>query len=92
MYPLSDTGPYHAIIAAAGTLDTRGGPRCSPDGQILDSYDAPVPGLYGAGNCVASPFVQGYPAGGVPNGTALVFGHAAGSHAGAAAVRRRGDA
>jgi succinate dehydrogenase/fumarate reductase flavoprotein subunit len=92
MYPLAAEGPYHAIIAAAGTLDTRGGPRCSPDGQILDAYDAPVVGLYGAGNCVASPFVQGYPAGGVPNGTALVFGFAAGQHAGAAAQgRRRSD-
>jgi 3-oxosteroid 1-dehydrogenase len=92
MYPLSAEGPYHAIIAAAGTLDTRGGPRCAPDGRILDAYDAPVVGLYGAGNCVASPFVQGYPAGGVPNGTALVFGYAAGKHAGSAALRRRSGA
>lgn len=85
MYPLAPGGPYHAIIAAAGTLDTRGGPRSNPDGQILDANDEPVRGLYGAGNCVASPFVQGYPAGGVPNGSALVFGYAAGRHAGASA-------
>ncbi len=89
MCPLADEGPYHAIIVAAGTLDTRGGPRGNPDGQILDAADAPVPGLYGAGNCVASPFVQGYPAGGVPNGSALIFGYAAGRHAGASALEHR---
>jgi 3-oxosteroid 1-dehydrogenase len=91
MYPLAEHGPYHAIIVSAGTLDTRGGPRCNPDGQILDVHGSPVPGLYGAGNCTASPFVQGYPAGGVPNGSALIFGYAAGRHAGEAAHARRGD-
>jgi 3-oxosteroid 1-dehydrogenase len=85
MYPMATDGPLHAVILAAGTLDTRGGPRIDPDGRILGAHDAPVPGLYGAGNCVASPFVQGYPAGGVPNGSALIFGYAAGQHAGRSA-------
>jgi succinate dehydrogenase/fumarate reductase flavoprotein subunit len=85
MFPLSADGPLHAIILAAGTLDTRGGPRINPDGQVLDSRNTPVRGLYGAGNCVASPFVQGYPAGGVPNGSAMIFGYSAGVHAGLAA-------
>jgi hypothetical protein len=85
MSPLSSDGPLHAVILSAGTLDTRGGPRINPDGQILDAHDSPVRGLYGAGNCIASPFVQGYPAGGVPNGSAMIFGYAAGLHAGAAA-------
>jgi hypothetical protein len=89
MFPLAEEGPYHAIIVSAGTLDTRGGPRCNRDGQILDARGEPVPGLYGAGNCTASPFVQGYPAGGVPNGSALIFGYAAGRHAGALARSRR---
>jgi succinate dehydrogenase/fumarate reductase flavoprotein subunit len=85
MYPIAD-GPLHAIILGAGTLDTRGGPRIDPDGRVLGAHDAPIAGLYGAGNCVASPFVQGYPAGGVPNGSAVIFGYAAGQHAGAAAA------
>lgn len=89
MFPLSPEGPFHAIIAAAGTLDTRGGPGINPNGQIFGADGLPVAGLYGAGNCVASPFVQGYPAGGVPNGSALVFGYWAGRHAGARCVSAR---
>jgi succinate dehydrogenase/fumarate reductase flavoprotein subunit len=81
MHPLG-SGPYYAVILAAGTLDTKGGPRIDASGRVLDIADRPVPGLYGAGNCVASPFGQGYPAGGTPNGFALTFGVHAGHHAG----------
>ncbi len=80
MQPLGD-GPLYAVILAAGTLDTKGGPRIDADGRVLDGADQAIPGLYGAGNCVASPFGQGYPAGGTPNGFALTFGYQAGVHA-----------
>jgi predicted oxidoreductase len=46
-----------------GTLDTKGGPKATPDGQVLDDQDRPIPGLYGVGNCVASASAQAYWAG-----------------------------
>ena len=88
LHPLGD-GPYYALILASGTLDTKGGPRIDVDGRVLGLDERPVPGLYGAGNCVASPFGQGYPAGGTPNGFALVFGHHAGAHAASRALEGR---
>ena len=81
LYPLRDEGPYYAVILAAGTLDTKGGPRADSWGRVIGADDSPVPGLYGAGNCVASMFSQGYPGGGATIGPAMVFGYRAGQHA-----------
>jgi succinate dehydrogenase/fumarate reductase flavoprotein subunit len=86
MHPLSDDGPYYAVILSEGTLDTKGGPRADAWGRILGADGAPVPGLYGAGNCVASMFSQGYPGGGATIGPAMVFGYRAGQHAAGATV------
>jgi hypothetical protein len=60
MYPLSETGPYHAIILAAGTFGTRGGPEIDPHARVLHADGHAIPGLYGAGNCIASPAAGGY--------------------------------
>ena len=81
MYPLSDNGPYHAIIVGAGMLDTNGGPIINKDAQILDTHGLPIPGLYGAGNCIASPVGQGYWGAGSTLGPALTFGTIAGRNA-----------
>jgi 3-oxosteroid 1-dehydrogenase len=78
MYPLSSSGPYHAIILAAGTLDTKGGPRIDPVGRVLRADGTPIPRLYGAGNCVASPAGATYWAGGNTLGLSVVFGYLAG--------------
>lgn len=88
LHPMSD-GPYYALVLASGTLDTKGGPRIDVHGRVLGLDERPIPGLYGAGNCVASPFGQGYPAGGTPNGFALVFGDHAGSHAASRSLEGR---
>lgn len=79
MFPLAEEGPYHAVIIAGATLDTRGGPRIDAHARVLDVDGDPIPGLYAAGNCVASPSGQGYWGGGATVALGLTFGFIAGS-------------
>jgi len=81
MYPLSGQGPYYAIIAGAGMLDTNGGPVINSKSQVIDTHGHAIPGLYGAGNCIASPVGQGYWGAGSTLGPALTFGTIAGRNA-----------
>jgi succinate dehydrogenase/fumarate reductase flavoprotein subunit len=81
MYPIAPTGPYYAVMLGGGTLDTKGGPKVNGDAQVVDEGEKAIPGLYGAGNCVASPAGQAYWAGGATLGPALTFGALAGRHA-----------
>lgn len=73
LYPLADSGPYYAALVAGGTLDTKGGPLTNARAQILDDLGAPIAGLYGVGNCVASASARAYWAGGGTLGPIIAF-------------------
>jgi succinate dehydrogenase/fumarate reductase flavoprotein subunit len=81
MYPFSSSGPYHAILVGGGTLDTKGGPKINTKSQVIDAAGKPIPGLYGAGNCIASPAGQAYWSAGGTLGPALTYGYIAGLNA-----------
>ncbi|MBN1369053.1 MAG: FAD-binding protein, partial [Dehalococcoidaceae bacterium] len=80
MYPFDSQGPYYCILIGAGTLDTCGGPATNSLAQVLDTGNNPIPGLYGAGNCIASP-TRYYFGGGATLGPAITWGYIAGMNA-----------
>ena len=77
MYPIAKSGPFYAALLSGGNLDTKGGPKTSPEGQVLDDEDQPIPGLYGVGNCVASASARAYWAGGGTLGPILAYAYLA---------------
>jgi succinate dehydrogenase/fumarate reductase flavoprotein subunit len=84
MYPLREEGPYYAVILGAGALDTNGGPVIDAQARVLDTQDRPIPGLFGTGNCIASPSREAYWGAGHPLGLSLTFGYIAANAAHAA--------
>jgi 3-oxosteroid 1-dehydrogenase len=78
MYPFDPAGGYNAIILAPSTLDTKGGPIIDTNARVIGADGTPIPGLYGAGNCIASPSGEGYWGGGATVGLAITFGRIAG--------------
>jgi hypothetical protein len=73
--------PYYALPVHLGSVGTSGGPRIDIHGRVQHVRDRPVPGLYGAGNAIASPAGPAYFGGGTTIGMGLVWGHIAGAHA-----------
>lgn len=86
MYPISSTGPFHCVVLGPGALDTKGGPVIDARGRVLAHDRSPIEGLYGAGNCIASPTGEAYYGPGATIGAALTFGVIAGSAASARAA------
>jgi succinate dehydrogenase/fumarate reductase flavoprotein subunit len=87
MFPLAPDGPYYAIILGGGTLDTKGGPVINTKAQVINTQGNVIAGLYGAGNCIASPAGQAYWSGGGTLGPALTYGRIAGTNAAAEPVK-----
>ena len=76
-----DTPPFYAVRVYSGVLGTKGGPRTDRNGQVLDVDGEPIPGLYAAGNVMASVMGMTYGGAGGTLAPAMVFGYLAGRHA-----------
>ncbi len=76
-----EEGPFYALPVHTGAVGTKGGPIVNEHAQVLDVHDAPIPGLYAAGNVMANPAGPAYFGGGCSIGTGMVWGFLAGEHA-----------
>jgi 3-oxosteroid 1-dehydrogenase len=74
-------GPWYAAEVKSGALGTKGGPQTDSLGRVIDLDMKPIPGLYAAGNAMASMMGMTYGGGGGTLGPGMVFGYLAGKHA-----------
>jgi len=75
-----DTAPFEAYAVTCGITFTFGGLAITTDAQVLDVDNAPIPGLYAAGEMVGGLFYGNYP-GGTGLAAGAVFGRIAGTSA-----------
>ena len=81
LYPIETTGRLYSIILTSGVLDTNGGPAVNKHAQVMNVNESPIEGLYGAGNCIASPSKEAYWGAGGPLGLTLAYGYIAANKA-----------
>ena len=74
------TPPYYAVRVVPGDLGTFMGMRTDAFARVLDEAQAPIPGLYAAGNDMASFMGGNYPGAGITIGPAMTFGYIAANH------------
>jgi tricarballylate dehydrogenase len=77
--------PFEAYATTCGITFTFGGLRIDTTGNVLDTEQQPIPGLYAAGELVGGLFYFNYP-GGTGLMAGAVFGKVAGTGAGKAAA------
>jgi len=75
-----DRGPYYAVKLVMGDLGTFAGIRTDDRARVLDSGEAPIPGLFAVGNDALSVMGGNYPGAGITLGPAMTFGYIAGRH------------
>jgi succinate dehydrogenase/fumarate reductase flavoprotein subunit len=75
--PIKDP-PFIGYHVRAGVFGTKGGPVIDENAQVVSMDGTPIPGLFGAGNAVASVFGAAYPGGGATLGPGVTFGYVAG--------------
>ncbi|MCO5129932.1 MAG: FAD-dependent oxidoreductase [Xanthobacteraceae bacterium] len=75
-----ENGPFYAIKMVIGDLGTYAGIKTDANARALDADGRPIPGLYAAGNDMASIMGGNYPGAGITLGPALTFGYIAGRH------------
>ncbi len=73
--------PFYALENYMGSLGTKGGPKTNIKGQVLHVSGNPIPGLYAAGNAMASVAGASYFGSGGTLGPAMVFGYLCGINA-----------
>jgi succinate dehydrogenase/fumarate reductase flavoprotein subunit len=73
-------GPFYAIKMVIGDLGTYAGIVTDAEARALDAAGRVIPGLYAAGNDMASIMGGNYPGAGITLGPALTFGYIAGRH------------
>jgi len=76
-----DTGPFYAVEVRSGALGTKGGPKTDGLARVQDVDGATIPGLYAAGNVMASAFGMTYGGAGGTLAPGMVFGFLAGRDA-----------
>ncbi|MBX6745941.1 MAG: FAD-binding protein, partial [Acetobacteraceae bacterium] len=79
-----ETAPFYALKLVPGDLGTFAGLRADADARVLDREGRVIPGLYAAGNDLASIMGGNYPGGGITLGPAMTFGYIAARHMAAA--------
>jgi succinate dehydrogenase/fumarate reductase flavoprotein subunit len=72
--------PFYAIKVVIGDLGTYAGIRTDEHARAIDADGQIIPGLYAAGNDMASIMGGNYPGAGITLGPALTFGYVAGKH------------
>ena len=75
-----ERGPFYTVEVVVGDLGTFVGLRANGQAQVLDREGRPIPGLYAAGNDMASIMGGNYPGGGITLGPAITFGYIAARH------------
>jgi 3-oxosteroid 1-dehydrogenase len=73
-----ETAPFYGIAVESSALGTKGGPRTDREGRVLDVDGDAIPGLYAAGNVMASPTGMVYGGAGATLAVAGVWGLYAG--------------
>ncbi|MCA1452701.1 FAD-dependent oxidoreductase [Bradyrhizobium sp. BRP22] len=81
-------GPFYAIKMVVGDLGTYAGIVTDANARALDAEGRVIPGLYAAGNDMASIMGGNYPGAGITLGPALTFGYIAGRHLAESAAAR----
>lgn len=79
LFPV-DEGPYYAVTLGGILLATLDGLHVNAQMQVLDQHEAPIAGLYAAGNCAGGFFWGAYPdrVPGLTASHAVTFGRLAG--------------
>ncbi|MGH9211691.1 MAG: FAD-dependent tricarballylate dehydrogenase TcuA [Acidimicrobiales bacterium] len=77
-----DTPPFVAYQVTCGLTFTFGGLRITPEAEVVNTAETPIPGLFAAGELVGGLFYFNY-----PGGTGLTAGSVFGLRAGRSAAR-----
>jgi succinate dehydrogenase/fumarate reductase flavoprotein subunit len=77
--PIKD-GPFYAVKLYMGDLGTFDGLKTDEHARVLNTSGQPIPGLYAAGNEMASVMGGSYPGAGITIGPGATFGYVAAQH------------